>query len=270
MAECPFGGRDGVAQTTGNIKVRVRYFDPNIEEEFDSFTGSDAFRGMAIWLLTHYATRKYSLSKHFDDAEVKLCRVHGEIHAEVRSTAVSLEINGVEINYQEPTASDAWLPITDGWMRGRSLPFVVLHEPEKFYCACLSGKWTHELSAQAVEVAYRASRIRIPRPVNCGWLVTHSIDMEGSYEGCYEGFRFTRRILPPSFTRYFIDEAWLNLFRCCEDRETEEGGSENMSNSFFREFGSDGERWSQARCERFFSDKKNFISDEFEATHAIL
>ena len=178
----------------------------------------------------------------------------------------STEVDFRRIREARPTASDAWLPITEGWMCGRSLPFVAIHEPEKFYLAYVNGDWPRELAAQAAEVTHRASRIRIPRPLIEGWLVSHSIDRWG----CYEGFRFTRKCARTSCFRYFIDEAWLNLFLPCGGCELTRSYSAKMSESFFREFGGGRRHWDQARCERFFSNKKNFISDEFEVAHEIL
>ena len=148
-----------------------------------------------------------------------------------------------------------WAPLKFGKHRGKTLPQVILHDPDWFYWALGNGFTNPVLAEQASEIADKASRIKIPKPDPEDWRVRYEIHPKGAFQDL--------RIVPlkevySGGSGILFGES-LDLFVPRRFKTYDKLGYELLL-AKLRKYWFDDKNLTKQVCERFFIDPANFVS----------
>ena len=145
----------------------------------------------------------------------------------------------------------SWSTMPFGKYEGKTLPEIILIDLDWFYWALpkLYGK----LEAEAQELALKVRAIKIPGPDR------KKLEVEYRYErdDRFLGFTFVKAS-GAHYSRWSTRLPYLNLSRCLRRRYVKRGGRillRDFRNHYFGKH----KRLTKRRCERFFSNQRNFI-----------
>jgi hypothetical protein len=148
-----------------------------------------------------------------------------------------------------------WATLPFGKHKGKTLPQVILHDPDWFYWAHGNSIFKSAILAeQASEVADKASRIRIPKPDPENWRIKYIIRPEGKFEDFL--------IVPLSQVHAEYGNCTfgtcLDLFVPGRHKRYDKFGYKLLL-AKFKQYWFCGENLTKERCERFFIDEQNFV-----------
>jgi hypothetical protein len=145
----------------------------------------------------------------------------------------------------------SWSTITFGKYKGKTLPEVILIDLDWFYWALpkLYGK----IGEEAQDLARKARAIKIPIPRR------KKLAVEYWYErgDRFRGFTFVKAS-SAQYSQWSTRLPYLDLSRCLR-RKYDKRGGRLLLRDFRRYYLGDGKRLTKKRCEKFFSNRRNFI-----------
>jgi hypothetical protein len=145
-----------------------------------------------------------------------------------------------------------WTTLNFGKHAGRTLPQVVLSDPNWFFWAVGKDIFKGRLADEAAVLSRRATHIRIPKPNPKGWEVEYRRDRDGRFLG----FNFVEAKSPSygSATRLpFLDLSHVRRGNIHDKRDCRRM-IQNVRTFYF-----DGLNLTKKRCEAFFDNKRNFL-----------
>jgi hypothetical protein len=145
----------------------------------------------------------------------------------------------------------SWSAITFGKYKGKTLPKIILIDVDWFFWALpkLYGK----IAEEAHDLARKARAIKIPSPNRKKFAVEYRYERGDRF--C--GFTFVKAS-SAQYSRWSTRLPHLDLSRCLRRKYDKRGGRILLRDFRFHYFG-ESKRLTKKRCERFFSDRRNFI-----------
>ena len=152
-----------------------------------------------------------------------------------------------------------WRPMPFGKYEGRTLPQVLLKDPDYFFWLLREGALKGALAIQAKRLAKKACRIRIPREPAEAFVVDYFFNSENQFS-CFS-------IIPKDAYQsphvvYRLNHIDFSIIR--NHKEYAKGEYKRFLRDFRRVFfGDKSARMTKERCEEFF-DGDNFVSNDVE------
>jgi hypothetical protein len=145
-----------------------------------------------------------------------------------------------------------WTPLNFGTHKGKSLPQVIISDPDWFFWAVASGVFTGTLVAEAEDLVEKATAIKIPKRHSKRWRVEYRYEDRGSFLG----FEFVRR---NSHCGHHVTRLpYLDLSCVRRGKAYDKKGCRNLLGDF-RRYCLGKKSATKRRCEKFFSNSKNFV-----------
>jgi hypothetical protein len=138
-----------------------------------------------------------------------------------------------------------------GKYKGKTLPEIIVNDLDWFYWALpkLYGK----LEAEAQDLARKVRAIKVPGPRRKKLEVEYRYERDDRFRGfsfvkvgCGDNYRWSTRL------------PYLDLSRCLR-RQYDKRGGRILLRDFRRYYFGKNKRLTKKRCEKFFSDRRNFI-----------
>jgi hypothetical protein len=145
----------------------------------------------------------------------------------------------------------SWSAITFGKYKGKTLPEIVLIDLDWFYWALpkLYGK----IADEARDLARKVRAIKIPGP--------HRKRLEVEYwherDDRFRGFTFVKAS-NAQYSQWSTRLPHLDLSRCLR-RKYDKRGGRILLRDFRAHYFGENKRLTKKRCEKFFSNRRNFI-----------
>ena len=152
-----------------------------------------------------------------------------------------------------------WSDLTFGKYKGKSLPQVILHDPDYFFWGCEKGIFDRDgFLEQAYVLEGRACNIKIPKPNPQEWRVLYYTDGNGRFAGFEIVNHAEDSANPDSIEMWREDSLDLSVAR--RFKSYDKLGGKILIKTFKRYFfGSKNIRITKQRCEEFFSNANNFV-----------
>jgi hypothetical protein len=152
-----------------------------------------------------------------------------------------------------------WSNLTFGKYKSKSLPQVILHDPDYFFWGCEKGIFDRDgFLEQAYILEGRACNIRIPRPSPQEWRVLYYTDGNGRFAGFDIVNQAEDSAQLDSIEMWREDRLDLSVARRFKSYD-KLGGKVLLRKFKCHFFGSASIRLTKQRCEEFFSNKDNFV-----------
>jgi hypothetical protein len=154
-----------------------------------------------------------------------------------------------------------WTRLPFGKHRGKTLPQVLLTDPDWFYWAAVQNTiFWGPLAQEAADLAAKAARLKIPKRNRKKWAVEYVFDRDGRFER-WDIVKADSWMHRGSGYRERSD--CLDLFTVAERKTYDKGGNKKLIRGFRRlYFGSASARMTERRCEAFFDNDDNFVSPD--------
>jgi hypothetical protein len=136
--------------------------------------------------------------------------------------------------------------------KGLTLPQIVLRDPDWFFWAFENNAFKGALAKEAVTIANRARRIKIPKPAPEEWEVEYLITHDGKY-GTFEIVPEDRELHVGSSTPVRSKYLDLSFPRRVKSYD-KSGGRLFIDGLKYHLFGKSNARVTRQRCEDFFDD----------------
>jgi hypothetical protein len=151
-----------------------------------------------------------------------------------------------------------WTRLRFGKHIGKTLPQVLLTDPDWFYWAAVANTiFRGRLRHEAADLAAKAARIEIPKANPRNWVVEYVFDRDGRFER-WEIVKADSWMHRGSNYRERSD--YLDLFIVAARKTYDKGGNKKLLRGFRRcYFGSGTARMTERRCEAFFDGDGNFV-----------
>jgi hypothetical protein len=153
-----------------------------------------------------------------------------------------------------------WCILDFGRHEGKSLPQILLSDPDYFFWAMEKKKFSpgSHLSAQANDLAFKARHIKIPKPDAENWRVKYIFHFQGKL--C--GFELIKEPPPADVCPDYLD---LSIVR--QLNEYDKLGNKLLLRDFKHYyFGCKNTRFTRDRCEEFFDNAANFASQPIKTS----
>jgi hypothetical protein len=145
-----------------------------------------------------------------------------------------------------------WTTLNFGKHEGKSLPQIIISDPDWFFWALAHGVFTGTLVAEAEDLVEKATAIKIPKRHSKRWRVEYRYEDGGSFLG----FEFVKRNSHCGHHTTRLRHLDLSCVR--RGKTYDKKGGRNLLRDFRRRyFGKKSA--TKRRCEEFFSNSKNFV-----------
>ena len=151
-----------------------------------------------------------------------------------------------------------WTPLKFGKYKGKTLPQIVLRDPDWFFWAYDNGKFGAALEDEAAEIAWKARNIRIPPPDPKNWRVEYELTLDGKFVG-FSIVQMKDANDATIDTSYSITSKHLDLSFPRSLKTYDKLGNKMMLRSF-RHYYFSGSRLTKEKCEKFFFWDWNFMT----------
>lgn len=148
-----------------------------------------------------------------------------------------------------------WTSLKFGKYEGKSLPEIVLRDPDWFYWAVGNRIFRGALDEEAAEVAYKARNILPPKPQPENWRIEYYFALNDELAG----FRIVEANYPDDNPLQTEISTHLDLSYPRSLRPYDKLGNESLLECFRHCYFGDCEL-TKERCERFFRDDRNFVA----------
>ena len=156
-----------------------------------------------------------------------------------------------------------------GKHKGKSLPEVILHDPDWFFWAVKEHVFNKHpgLLAEARDLSYKARNIKIPKPNSHEWRIRYVTTLDGKFAK----FDIIEASTPCSHdSPTMLRDDHLDLAVPRSLKEYDKLGSRLLLKKFKHYFlGSQNARLTKRWCEEFFANSNNFLEREGEAVCAL-
>jgi hypothetical protein len=146
----------------------------------------------------------------------------------------------------------SWSTVRFGKYAGKSLPEILITDPDWFYY--MLPKLYGSLRDEADELALRARAIRIPKKRPKRFAVEYRYDSDGSFAG----FRIVKENRP-CHSKHATRLPHLDLSLVIGGRTYDKRSGRIMIRDFRINYFGEGKHLNRNRCDRFFSDDRNFL-----------
>ena len=146
-----------------------------------------------------------------------------------------------------------WTTLNFGTHEGKSLPQIVISDPDWFFWAVARGVFTGTLAAEAEDLVKMATAIKIPKPHSKRWRVEYRYEDRGSFLG----FEFVRA--NSHCGHHATRQPHLDLSCVRRGKAYDKKGCRNLLRDFRRRYFGKSASATKRRCEEFFSNPKNFV-----------
>jgi hypothetical protein len=151
-----------------------------------------------------------------------------------------------------------WSALTFGKYKGKSLPQVVLHDPDYFFWCCEKGVFDRDgFVEQAYILEGRACNLKIPKSKPEDWCTLYHTDRNGHFAG-FDIVEVAEAPQLDSVDMWREDRLDFSVVRRLKSYD-KLGGKILLRAFKHHFFGSENIRLTKQRCEEFFSKESNFI-----------
>jgi hypothetical protein len=145
-----------------------------------------------------------------------------------------------------------WTPLNFGKHEGKSLPQIIISDADWFFWALASGAFEGRFAAEAEDLVDKATAIKIPKSNPNRWRVEYRYEDKGTFLG----FEFVKA--KSHFGHHATRQPHLDLSCVRRGKTYDKKGCRNLLRDFRRYcFGKKSA--TKRRCEKFFSNSKNFV-----------
>ena len=146
-----------------------------------------------------------------------------------------------------------WTTLNFGTHAGKSLPQIIISDADWFFWAIHAGVFEGTLAAEAEDLVEKATAIKIPKPDAAHWQVEYRYEERGRFLG----FEFVRA---NSHCGHHSTRRLPHLDLSCVRRGKayDKKGCRNLLRDF-RRYCLGKKSATKRRCEKFFSNSKNFV-----------
>ena len=146
----------------------------------------------------------------------------------------------------------SWTILTFGKHEGQTFPQILLSDPDWFFWLVAQGTLYGRLAEEAHDLAKKAKRIKIPK----GMLEDTEVEYQHERDGRFCGIQFASARIPaqPRAARCKVLD--LSYPRQCKAYD-KRGYRILIASVRHHYFG--GRNLTKDKCEKFFSDEKNFL-----------
>jgi hypothetical protein len=152
----------------------------------------------------------------------------------------------------------SWTVVRFGKYRGKTLPEIIMKDPDWFFW--MLPKFYRKLAKEAEDLARKARAIKIPKGKGKKLRVEYRYELD---TGSILGRRFCGFELVEDSAYYCkkwtTRSSHLDLTMPLREKEYNKRGGGFMIKDFRRHYFGENKRLTKKRCERFFSDDKNFL-----------
>ena len=145
-----------------------------------------------------------------------------------------------------------WSELEFGKHQGKTLPQIVLSDPDWFFWAFNNDVFKGQHAIEAKALFEKATRIKIPKPDAENWAVEYRYDENGRFQG-FSIFKIDSHMHSGSGQRH--RERYLDL--SCLSKSYDKGGGKRLIRDFRANY-FDGRNLTKDRCEAFFDDDAKF------------
>ena len=147
-----------------------------------------------------------------------------------------------------------WTTLNFGTHEGKSLPQIIISDADWFFWAVARGVFKGRLAAEAEDLVEKATAIKIPKPHPTRWQVEYRYEERGRFLG----FEFVRA---NSHCGHHSTRRLPHLDLSCVRRGKayDKKGCRNLLRDFRRRYFGKNTSATKRRCEKFFSNSKNFV-----------
>ena len=145
----------------------------------------------------------------------------------------------------------SWTVVQFGKYEGKTLPEIIMKDPDWFFW--MLSKFNGKLAKEAEDLARKARAIKIPKGKGKKILVEYQYDIDDRFCGFElveaSSWQYWRSLRLPH-----LDLTWP-----LREKKYNKRGGRFMIKDFRRHYFGENKRLTKKRCERFFSDDKNFL-----------
>jgi hypothetical protein len=150
-----------------------------------------------------------------------------------------------------------WATLTFGRYEGKSLPQVILHDPDYFFWGIEKGIFDKDgFREAAIILEGRACNVKIPKSKPEDWCILYHTDRNGHFAG-FDIVEVAEAPQLDSIEMWQEDRLDLSVARRLKSYD-KLGGKLLLRGFKYHFFGSENIRLTKQRCEEFFSDERNF------------
>jgi hypothetical protein len=152
-----------------------------------------------------------------------------------------------------------WSKVKFGKHHGKTLPQVILSDPDWFFWAIEKGVFDNwpALRDEANDILQKASRIKINKPDPKNWQIEYITQSDGKFAR-FEVIKSTKASHVGSSIS--ARDTHLDLSFVRRRNAYDKRGNKRMLRSFkYYFFGKGAARLTKERCEAFFSNAENFV-----------
>jgi hypothetical protein len=146
-----------------------------------------------------------------------------------------------------------WSAVPFGKYRGRTLPEIIVRDPDWFYWAV--PKLYGQLGDEAQALATKLQTIKIPKSAAHRWAVEYRYDCDQRFQG----FKFVKANSDYS-CRWACRLPHLDLIWPLRQKRYDKRAGSIAIRDFRRRFFGDHRRLTKQLCEEFFSNDANFLA----------
>jgi hypothetical protein len=148
-----------------------------------------------------------------------------------------------------------WTRLGFGKHIGRTLPQVLMSDPDWLFWAVRNNIFAGRHALEAEKLMARATAIKPPFKKAKEWEVECRFERDGRFHG----FDFVEATQRPEYSSFVIvREPYLDLSLLARRKGYDKGGYRRLMDKFRCAYFGENSRISKRRCERFFSDRRNF------------
>jgi hypothetical protein len=146
-----------------------------------------------------------------------------------------------------------WTTLNFGKHRRKSLPQIVISDADWFFWAVASGVFEGRFAAEAEDLVEKATAIKIPKSNPKRWRVEYRYEDKGKFLG----FEFVKA--KSHFGHHATRQPHLDLSCVRRGKAYDKKGCRNLLRDFRRRYFGKNTSATKRRCEKFFSNSKNFV-----------
>ena len=147
-----------------------------------------------------------------------------------------------------------WSTLQFGKHKGKTLPHVVLSDPDWFFWAVGNGIFREPLVEEAQDIARKATHIKIPRPDPENWRLKYQF----TYDDKFLDLIIVPVTTTPIESSHAMIGTYLDLSLIHRLQKYDKFGYRILLDKF-REYFLNGPKLTKEICENFFHDERNFV-----------
>src|ERR1700730_10435540 len=147
-----------------------------------------------------------------------------------------------------------WSTLQFGKHKGKTLPQVVLNDPDWFFWGVGHSIFRDQIAEEAQDIARKATQIKIPKPDPDNWRI--------KYQFTYDDKFMDLTIIPAKAADIGTSHAMIGThldLSLIRGLQTYDKFGYRILLAKFREYFLSGSKLTKERCQHFFYDERNFV-----------